>query len=255
MIVVLTLGRSGSSLLMQTLRELGVDVAGRDFRTEASAEHYQGNPKGYWEDPQIYHHGIASENFQTLISSPNRACKMDLRHLFNPSESMAWLRSEPRLKAIYISIREPSEQARSEYMGQIAKHERTPLLEFQFTTTFLIRYVRVFHKIAAALDGDLRALKPKIHLVNYADAQRNSPEFVRRVVATAKLNSTRSQIESAAENIDPNLHRIQFDNLSPVEHQWAQKLQARDLFELLSSTTNPWSQLLMQSGQAETTKP
>ncbi|MEP5153098.1 hypothetical protein, partial [Planktotalea sp.] len=66
MIVVLTLGRSGSSLMMQTLKILGADVFGFAFGKNPTKRHVEANPKGYFEDGQLFAKGLNSHAFKKL---------------------------------------------------------------------------------------------------------------------------------------------------------------------------------------------
>ena len=238
MIIVLTLGRSGSSILMQTLRELGVGIAGRafDIRSDPTenAEHHRLNPGGYFEEPDIYYGGTASDAFHDCLASTKKiACKMDLRHLTDPLQSESWLSAADSISSLFISYREPSEQAHSEFIACHPPDERTDQAKFQFITTFLRRYTRIFDLLEKTLQTQLVDLAFKVSWIDF-ERTSNAAAYVDQISSAAGIEPTRQQIETARLNIDPNLHRIRKDELTPGERQWAESLGADDAYRNLT---------------------
>ncbi len=226
MIVVLTLGRSGSSLLMQTLRTLGAEVIGRDFDEGKGEAHHQGNPGGYLEDPEIFYRGPETRAFQELPD--DAVCKMDLRHLVDPGQTTHWLAAADRIQALLISYRQPSEQAQSEFAGPSvtgATPER-----FAFITDFLRRYVETFEKTHTILAGELSPLQSRTHYIDYAESAAPD-QYVDRVHSLSDLRETTpGQRTEAVENITPDLYRNRLDTLPEEERHWADKIGATDVY-------------------------
>lgn len=238
MIIVLTLGRSGSSVLMQTLRKLGVEVAGRAFDVRPdpteNAEHHRLNPGGYFEEPDIYYGGTSSDTFRDcLVSTTKIACKMDLRHLTDPHQCENWLNAADRISSIFISYREPSEQAHSEFIAFHSPPQRTQQSMFQFTTTFLRRYSRVVDSLEQILETQLNDLAPMVSWIDFKFTS-NPAAYVDHISSAAGIEPSRQQIENARRNVDPDLHRIRRVELSANERQWAESLGANAAYRNLT---------------------
>ncbi|MBX2867813.1 MAG: hypothetical protein KTR18_04030 [Acidiferrobacterales bacterium] len=239
MIIVLTMGRSGSSLIMQSLRHLGIRVAGRAFDTKEGAiaqeRHVALNPHGYWEEPGIYYGGPSSVEFQRLYKTAQRpvACKMDIRHFTDENQTQNWLDISNEITSILISYRNPSEQAHSEYIGTIQQESTTDdQLRFQFVTKFLLDYKNQYGGVPKAAK-QLNALRHKIYYVNFAGA-RNPCTYITDLCSMAKIHFTPSQYQSAVSNISLRLYRINQNLLSKEEKCWAIKIGAQDVYLKLS---------------------
>lgn len=232
MIIVLTLGRSGSSLLMQTLDKLGISVTGRRFDVKGDALtqqfHEALNPKGYFESPEIYYGGPSSSAFQTLMRNDRRntACKMDLRHLVDETQWPYWLEAADSISSILLSYRSPSEQARSEFAGAgDPVHCSDQAHEFGFLTRFLKDYVETYGAVEELLDGPLKLLAAKFDCIAYSEA-RNPDAYIRRLCAIVGLRPSLQQMSLAVANISPELFRIRDSDLSAEERKWASQLGA-----------------------------
>ncbi len=227
MIIVFTLGRSGSSLLMQTLNTLGVKAIGRAFDNDREVSHYEANPKGYFEEPEIMYSGPKSTTFQSLLSS-HVACKMELRHLYEEDIEL-WINSLSEIQSIFISYRQPSEQAHSE----CAALKKTDNKNFFCLTMFLERYRNSFSQVAHRLEYDLSAFKSKTHLIDFSEAHKDPFQYVNFIADSAGMNPTSRQLKDAIDNIEPALYRNKLDNLQIQEKEFASKLNALEIYELL----------------------
>lgn len=230
MIVVLTLGRSGSSLIMQSLHALGVEVVGRKFDVKSDltqqARHENQNPKGYFEQPEIYYGGAASDQFQEIAAQgrSNIACKMDAGHFADENQRDHWKNASTAISAILLSYREPSEQAHSEFLGGTATsdHKRD---RFLFKSDFLKTYAEIYGSIGDILDDDLNDLRPKLHYVNRNSALHPAP-YIEQLCRISGLTPTEEQTRAAISNIDPKLFRIKHAEIDEEERQWAAPLGA-----------------------------
>lgn len=239
MIIVLTLGRSGSSLLMQTLHKLGIAVVGRRFDVKADPEsqhfHEMLNPKGYYENPDIYYGGPSSNAFQTLMRDGARetACKMDLRHFVDEAQWPYWLDAAASISSILISYRSPSEQARSECAALAESLEsRDHTREFTFITQFLKDYVATYGAVGPLLNGKLQPLTSKMDYMAYCEAV-DPGAYTRKICAIAGLRPSPQQLSSAVSNISPQLWRIRDCDLTPEERGWASQLGASQVHSQL----------------------
>lgn len=239
LIVVLTLGRSGSSLLMQSLGLLGVSVIGRKFDQHddpSSAKlHHQLNPGGYFEEPDIYYGGPRSEAFHNHLHarSVRRACKMDLRHLSDPLQVDAWLAAAPKISTVLVSFRNPSEQAKSEFIasGQDQSHSDNRT-RFMFITSFLQDYCANYGAVPKLAHSPLSVLAGKTSLVDFAEIA--SPRsYVERIVQLASLDPTQAEFDRAIANIDSDLLRIRANDLDRQERDWASDIGADEVFNQL----------------------
>ena len=236
MIIVLTLGRSGSSLLMQTLAELGVSILGFKFDQHVDkarmARHQHHNPKGYFEEPRIYYGGPKSDTFQFHIKETRfrQACKMDLRHLSDDAQMPYWRTNADRISAILISFRDPCEQAYSEYSAAVSQTGGNDADRFMFMTTFLSGYVDAFNQTKEILNGFLKELQQKTHYISYATAAHPA-QYVAEIVEKAALLPEAEQIQNAIDNITPALYRVQRQDLQRQDLDWAKRLRADDTYQ------------------------
>lgn len=242
MIIVLTLGRSGSSLLMQTLQKLGVTVAGRQFDVKGDSLsqqfHEALNPKGYFESPEIYFGGPSSAAFQTLMKSDRRnmACKMDVRHFVDERQWPYWLDAAEAISSILLSYRSPAEQARSEFAGVAGTARyREQSHEFTFITRFLKDYVETYGAVDSLVGSTLQPLASKIDYIAYSEA-KNAESYTVRLGALVGLQPSPEQLSSAVSNISPKLFRIRDSDLSPEERHWASQLGATAVYSQLENS-------------------
>lgn len=238
MIVVLTLGRSGSSLIMQTLKHLGADVFGFAFGRDPSAAHIALNPKGYFEDGPLYEKGLRSFAFSKLSERAHRtlAFKSDLRNFSDPSASAAWLDASDRISAVLISIRTPEEQARSEILGMAsdetgARERDLRVAEFQRATFFLRSYRTCLADLQRQLEGPLAGYRMRCRAIDYKQARLDPEGYVARIAMSAGLDATGRQRRAARDNIELGLYRHRAEALQADYGVWAQDLGALKAYD------------------------
>lgn len=239
MIIVLTLGRSGSSLLMQTLHRLGVDVAGNRFvgreSPHADAAHRACNPRGYHEEPDLFEHGTESRKFEELLLRKAQvACKMDLRHLIASDQFRNWGLCENRIDRVLISFREPAEQAHSWFVAHEFADQDMERARFQFITSFLRDYVQILRRVEKVLATELQVLSPRVDWVDYHLAQ-DSDAYVSAVSDAVSPCPSVSQIAGAKANITQTLYRNRRSDLNAEELCWAEALGATSTYQRLSA--------------------
>ncbi|WP_323800821.1 hypothetical protein [Parasphingorhabdus sp.] len=232
----MTLGRSGSSLLMQILKKLDITVVGQKFDVKgdplSQQIHEKLNPKGYFEKPEIFHGGPSSIEFQELVknSGPDIACKMDVRHFVDEKQLPFWIDAAEDISSILLSYRVPSEQARSEYLGDaVSIQHNCQTHEFTFMTRFLRDYVETYGSFDSVLSNRLRMLASKVDYVAYSDAL-NPETYVKRLCSILKRQPSPEQLSSAILNISPDLFRIKDSDLSEEERNWAVQLGAEKVY-------------------------
>ncbi len=240
MIVVLTLGRSGSSLVMRTLGTLGCEIIGRKFDDHRDPEvqnrHMDLNPFGYFEEPEIYYGGPRSEIFRRhLLSSAGRkACKMDLRNLVDEQQLPEWDSAAPGISRLIISIRDPSEQAHSELLATGRPEDLSSTkMKFAFVSNFLADYAKIVCAIQELMEGSMRALATKMCLIDFSEA-RDPEIYVKRLCDLAGLRPQAEQVVAAVSDISPALYRVKHDEISAEEVMWAKRLGASDAYRSIS---------------------
>ena len=241
MIIILTLGRSGSSLIMQTLKHLGCNVIGRQFDShddpDRARRHRELNPGGYFEEPDIYYGGAKSVTFQEALRAgiDRQACKMDLRHFWDPDQANFWEDAVPLISAIIISYRHPAEQAHSEYLGSgLALEDSGARARFLFLTEFLRTYTKAYGAVARRDAYFCPSLVPKTHLVGHHAAD-DPGSYVERLQDIAQLAPDPEQIALARSNISADLVRTRATGLDEQELDWAARSGAVDVFQTLVS--------------------
>lgn len=243
MIVVLTLGRSGSSLIMQTLKTLGADVVGLVFSRTASTSHIAMNPGGYYEDGPLYSLGLKSRSFQILRdkAGPTTAFKAGLHTFLDDSATALWQEVAPQVTCVLLSIRTPCEQAKSETKGMKIIPEdghslpRKDIADFQLSTQFLKTYQQSFDSLQDLLSGSLADYHAKTHAIDYAQTRADALGYVRHIGQCAGLNPKQDQIAKATANIQNALYRHRAEDLRGTHGAWARALGAQASFERIKS--------------------
>ena len=239
MIVVLTLGRSGSSLVMQTLKHLGADVFGATFNADPSQSHIALNPKGYFEDGVLYAKGLRSKAFEHLKKrdDPSVAFKTDLRNFVDQSATELWQNARADISCVLVSIRIPCEQARSETMdlagseGEYGSPRRARIEELSLSGSFLKTYRQSFEALQTLLEGDLDAYRDCTFAVDYAQARTDPNAYVKRIADCAGLDANPQACARAAANIETALYRNKETDLRETQGIWARQTGAQSAYE------------------------
>ena len=210
-IVVLTHPRTGSSLVMQTLRLLGAPVIG-------SAEHSHlpasANPKGYFEDHELLRHGLHSP---ALISQPamlrGRAVKLALHPLVKRRSIEEWAAIARSNVTLLLPIRTPAEWLASSEALLCA--DGTPARRSAFFHTWVRDYLLDVGYLAACVGTDgFSHIAPAC--IDYRQAVSDPAAYVETVATAARLRPTSSQVAEAIANIDRGLYRTRIDDVEAV---------------------------------------
>jgi len=229
-------------MLMQTMQRLGMTVVGRQFDAKGDAQsqkaHETLNPKGYFENPDIYYCGPSSMAFQSLLEKGRAdiACKMDVRHFVEERQFPFWIDAAADISSILLSYRLPSEQAHSEFLSGVdAVQQKEAASKFTFVTRFLRDYVETYGAVDPLLGSDLQPLASKLDYVAYSEAKR--PEvYARRICSILGLQPTPEQMASAIGNISPELFRVEDRALSEEERSWASQLGASAIYSQMENS-------------------
>lgn len=238
-IVVLTHPRTGSSLLMQTLRLLGVEVVGEFCRAGLPAE---ANPKGFYEDLEILVHGLHAES---LARDParlrGRAVKLGLPGLARRHSASEWEVLMRRNTILLLPIRSPSESMPSEERLLRANPSLAP------DSAKLLLSARDYLVSCGALAWRMASSPPppRPACIDYQQAIDDPKEYVARVAACARVRPSEAQCAAAAANIDRRLYRVRSSEPggSPLPTPRTELLEA--IYQILRrEETSKWQRLL-----------
>lgn len=209
-IVVLTHPRTGSSLLMQTLRLLGVEVVGEAERADVAAA---ANPKGFYEHLGVIAHGLYAP---MLAQHPallrGHAVKVGLPTLSRRHSEPEWLAlSSPRVVRL-LPIRSPSESLRSE---KTLFKEGAPRgsADIVFSARMLLRSYGVLTEWFTS-PQHASAIPD---CIDHRQAIDDPTGYVDRVARCARLQPTGAQRAAAIANIDRDLYRFRSDEPDPAQ--------------------------------------
>ncbi len=239
MILVLTIGRSGSSLMMQTLRQLGQNVLG-PAHAEEGTHYIQGNPKGYYVEQEIWNQGICSPRFQELLTQDctQMACKMAVRNLHAAERVATWPKIDRHIRAVFITFREPVEQA-SSLIQLFSKNTNDRMARFITATEFFGYYVWMANALARAMTNELSGLRTRTQLIDYKEAIINPEAYVERIIGAADLKPHPDQTKAAIANIDAKLYRHRQKQMPEELQVWSQKFGAAQTYNLQVDAGHP----------------
>lgn len=204
-IVVLTHPRTGSSLVMQTLRLLGVPVVGTAEHPHLPAS---ANPRGYFEDHDMLRHGLQSpalEREPSILSG--RAVKLALHPLVRRASVDEWTTLARSAAALLLPVRTPAEWLASAETLLCA--DETPAGRSAFFRTWVRNYLCDVGYVAGRVHDDSLARRPIC--IDYREAIADAAGYVESVAAAAGLSPTSDQVERAVANIDRGLYRTRVD--------------------------------------------
>ena len=229
-IIVLTHPRTGSSLLMQTLRLLGADVIG-------SAEHPRlpasANPKGFFEEPELLRHGLHAP---ALVSEPamlrGRSVKLALHSLVKRGSAGEWAVLARSNAALILPIRTPGE-----WLASSAVLHRTDLTAAEragfirgWARDYLIDVGYLASRVCAPGFSRVAPI-----CIEYHAAVRDPARYVMAVATAGGLRPTSSQVSQAIANIDPGLYRTRAGDMEAVQRLTAGVRPLEAIHELLRS--------------------
>ncbi|MBE0650711.1 MAG: hypothetical protein IH595_07695 [Bacteroidales bacterium] len=236
LIVVLAHPRTGSSLLMQTLRFLNVGILGRFEREDLPQ---QANPKGYYEDREILGKGLTDWAIERIEQDHNEilAVKIALTGMMRDDRSHQWQYLRKKRATILVTIRPPLESAVSRMVFTNLPDEIT---RFKLITTFLRNYQLQYKALSKKLLTEVTELLPKTFTINYHTAQHIPDKYIQSIIDSAGLTVSKSQVKDAINNIDPKLYRYNQDSFENNVKEWHRKIGSESYYNILSTQKNPW---------------
>lgn len=200
---MLTHPRTGSSLLMQTLRLLGADVSGEAERPGLPTD---ANPRGYYENVPVLLHGLRAAPLATQPALlRGRAFKLSLSALVARRDADEWRRLRQPGIALLLPVRSPVESLRSQQVLLLKPEEqaRRSLHHLASVRQQVLAYAALAQWIAAP-----EFQRPPPAVIDYPLALADPAAYVARVARSAGLQPTAEQRDAAAANIDRTLHRF-----------------------------------------------
>ncbi len=237
LIVILAHPRTGSSLLMQTLRLLNVGIIGESERKDLPL---QANPKGYYEDKKILSNGLISQVIEKIEQNENEiiAVKIALKGMTEDNRANQWQYLQKKCATILVPIRPPLESALSNLV--FFRKQDNEIIRFMQITTFLRNYQIHYRKLSEIFVKKIPELLPMVFTIDYSMAQNNPLEYVQRIIDMAGLIVSQSQFNDALKNIDPELYRFNQDSFEDRVKKWNQKIGTDLFYHILSTEKNPW---------------
>jgi hypothetical protein len=238
-IVVLTHPRTGSSLVMQTLRLLGASVIGSVEHSHLPAS---ANPKGYFEDHELLRHGLHSP---ALIRHPamlrGQAVKLALHPMVKRRSSEEWMALARSNAALLFPIRTPAEWLVSSEALLCA--EQTAARRAAFFRTWVRNYLVDVGYLAACVGAEGFS-RPAPICIDYQQSVTDPSGYVAAVAAASGLHPTPDQVTQAVANIDRGLYRNRIDDVDAVR-RFAEGVRPLDAIHSLLSGRDPlkWARL------------
>ncbi len=236
LIIVLAHPRTGSSMLMQSLRLLRVEIMGLFEREDLPEE---ANPKGYYEDRKILSKGLTDEAIEKIEKREKGplAVKIALAGMVREDRMNQWRYLLARRAIILVPIRPPLETALSKMVFN-PSHDR--ITRFKSITSFLRNYQLQFKAISKILVDEIPEILPHVHTVQHGCAYENPERYVQRIINTAGLSVSQGQLIDAVNNIDPALYRYDQEFFEKELWEWHRKIGAEVFYQVLSTREDPW---------------
>jgi hypothetical protein len=210
--VVLTQPRTGSSLVMQTLRLLGAAVIGT---VEHARLPLSANPKGFFEDPDILRRGLEAP---VLLDRPaalrGQAVKLALHPIVRRASDHEWATLAHSDAALLLPIRTPAEWLVSSETT-LCHPDDPPARRAAFFRGWARNYFLDIGYLAdrVCAPGFSRAAPI---CIDYRQAVTDPSGYVIAVAAAAGLRPSSSQVAQAVANIDHGLYRTRATDLAAV---------------------------------------
>lgn len=241
-IVVLTHPRTGSSLLMQTLRLLGAEIRGEAERPDVPRE---ANPRGYYEHVPVLHHGLRA---LPLATQPTllrgQAFKLSLSALVSRADPEEWRRLRQPAVTLLLPVRSPTESLRSQqvFLLQPKEQARRALHHVASVRSHLLDYATLARWTTAEDFG-----RPAPTVIDYPLALSAPAAYLDLVARSASLRPTEAQRAAAAANIDHALHRYTAARVSAEEPASARAEVLEAIYQTLRrDDADKWRQLRAQ---------
>lgn len=237
LIIILAHPRTGSSLLMQTLRLLNIGIVGEPERKDLP---FQANPKGYYEDKNILSNGLTSQAIEEIEQNESEivAVKISLKGMTGDNRANQWQYLQKKYATIVVPIRPPLESALSNLV--FARNRHDEIIRFRQITTFLRNYQIHYKKLSEIFVKRIPELLPDTFTIDYFMAQSDPPKYVQRIIDKAGLRVSQSQFNDALNNIDPELYRFNQHSFEDRVKKWNHKIGTDRFYDILSTEKNPW---------------
>lgn len=238
-VVVLTHPRTGSSLLMQTLRLLGADISGEAERPGVPRE---ANPRGYFENVPVLLHGLRAP---LLAEQPallrGRAFKLSLAALVGRADPDEWrLLRRPEV-TLLLPMRSPAESLRSQqvFLQKPEEQARRALHHVASVRQHLLAFAALARWVT---DPAFGRTAPAV--IDYPLALADPAAYLDRVAGAARLAPTPAQRTAAAANIDRTLHRFTADRVRAEEPASTRAELLEEIYQLLRrDDASAWTQV------------
>ena len=236
LIIVLAHPRTGSSLVMQTLKFFNVGIIGQFERNDLPQE---ANPKGYYEDKYILNKGLTDLVIDKIEQNEYEivAVKIALEGMIKDDHGNQWQYLQKRRATILVPIRPPLESAVSNLVFTNTQHE---IIRFMKITTFLRNYQLQHKTLSEILLTKVPELLPRTFTIDYHTSLNNPQKYVENIANRAGLTVSKSQFEAALKNIDRALYRYNQEIVEDKVKKWHRKIGADSFYNVLSTKKNPW---------------
>lgn len=231
--IVLAYPRTGSSMCMQTLKNLGVFVFGDAERPDLDVD---GNPKGYFEDLRVLGAGLTEEVVREYQSqaATHLAFKLSYKPLLRhtkkstPETQINLIKQlDPRF---IIPVRPPVESIISILRwAELA----SPTERFIRVTSRLKKYKEEVEQILDILQQGNWLTPDRSLILNYHSAIESPADYVNAISNFTNCKPCETQIEAAIANITPDLFRYRMNELACDVLDWDQKIGATAAYEKL----------------------
>ena len=237
LITILAHPRTGSSLLMQTLRLLNVSIIGEAERKDLPV---QANPKGYYEDRNILSNGLTKQAIEKIEQNESEivAVKISLKGMIKDDRADQWQYLQKNRATILVSIRPPLESALSKLT--FFRNQPDEITRFRQVTTFLRNYQLQHKTLSEILLTKVPELLPRTFTIDYHTSLNNPQKYVENITNRAGLTVSKSQFEAALKNIDRALYRYNQEIVEDKVKKWHRKIGADSFYNILSTKKNPW---------------
>lgn len=236
LIIVLAHPRTGSSMLMQTLRLLNVKVIGQ-FEREDLPQH--ANPKGYYEDKKILKKGLTLEAIDKIEKNESEtlAVKIALSGMIQEDRVGQWRYMAEKGAIVFMPIRSPLEIASSR---MVFKASYDNITRFVMISSFLRDYPLHLKSLAKIFLTETPELLSNIHTINHQTAYHKPSQYIQKIIDVAQLSVTEKAVSNALKNIDPSLYRYKQDSFDDELWQWYRNSGTKPFYDTLLTQENPW---------------
>jgi hypothetical protein len=192
-VIVLTCGRSGSSLLSGILHSLGVRMANQFIPPGLS------NPKGYYEDAAVHQivreKDVDAQAFYRLVAIRN-------------STQPQWGVKAPRLLDLWGQLKHAPWPTNTRVLATLRSEAETIASLQLVEQRSAIKTMPKRHERFAGVLDEMRALSWPLKEVPYHDVVDHPEAMVASVIGFLGIQPTQQQIEAAVALVDPAMRHI-----------------------------------------------